>query len=58
MDAVTEDRLLDGAVRLRQAARGYRAGMDAALLADDLPPAAYSDPGFVQFLKSGGTQAR
>ncbi|RAK65562.1 tRNA1(Val) (adenine(37)-N6)-methyltransferase [Phenylobacterium kunshanense] len=33
MDAVTEDRLLDGAVRLRQPARGYRAGMDAALLA-------------------------
>ncbi len=33
MDAVTENRLLDGAVRLRQAARGYRAGMDAALLA-------------------------
>ena len=34
------------------------AEVDAALLADDLPPAAYSDPGFVQFLKSGGTQAR
>jgi tRNA1(Val) A37 N6-methylase TrmN6 len=33
MDAETEDRLLDGAVRLRQPARGYRAGMDAALLA-------------------------
>jgi tRNA1(Val) A37 N6-methylase TrmN6 len=33
MDAVTEDRLLDGRVRLRQPARGYRAGMDAALLA-------------------------
>ena len=28
-----EDRLLDGRVRLRQPARGYRAGMDAALLA-------------------------
>lgn len=28
------------------------AEVDAALLADDLPPAAYSDPGFVQFLKS------
>ena len=26
--------------------------LDAALLADDLPPAAYSDPGFVQFLKT------
>lgn len=33
MDAVTEDRLLDGRIRLRQPARGYRAGMDAALLA-------------------------
>lgn len=33
MDAVTEDRLLDGRVRLRQPARGYRAGVDAALLA-------------------------
>lgn len=30
---VTEDQLLDGRVRLRQPARGYRAGMDAALLA-------------------------
>ena len=30
------------------------AEVDAALLTDDLPPAAYADPGFVQFLKSGG----
>ncbi|MDP3176160.1 MAG: methyltransferase, partial [Phenylobacterium sp.] len=30
---VTEDRLLDGRVLLRQPRRGYRAGMDAALLA-------------------------
>jgi tRNA1(Val) A37 N6-methylase TrmN6 len=40
LDAVTEDRLLDGRVRLRQPARGYRAGLDAALLAaacDALP---------------------
>jgi tRNA1(Val) A37 N6-methylase TrmN6 len=29
----TENRLLDGRVRLRQPTRGYRAGMDAALLA-------------------------
>ena len=29
----TEDRLLDGRLRLRQAASGYRAGLDAALLA-------------------------
>lgn len=28
------------------------AQIDAELLADDLPPAAYSDPGFVAFLKS------
>jgi len=27
------------------------ATVDAALLADDLPPAAYADPGFVAFLK-------
>jgi hypothetical protein len=28
------------------------AEIDAQLLTDDLPPAAYADPGFVQFLKS------
>lgn len=28
------------------------AEIDAALLADDVPPAAYNDPGFVEFLKS------
>ncbi|MDO9315304.1 MAG: DUF3619 family protein [Burkholderiaceae bacterium] len=28
------------------------AEIDAALLSDDLPPAAYSDPGFVEFLKA------
>ena len=28
------------------------AEVDAALLTDDLPPAAFSDPGFVQFLKA------
>jgi tRNA1(Val) A37 N6-methylase TrmN6 len=33
MDDTTEDLLLDGRVRLRQSAGGYRAGMDAALLA-------------------------
>ena len=31
--AITEDRLLGGRVRLLQPAKGYRAGMDAALLA-------------------------
>jgi hypothetical protein len=30
------------------------AEVDAALLTDDLPPAAYADPGFVQFLRAGG----
>ncbi len=30
---ITTDDLLNGRVRLRQPARGYRAGMDAALLA-------------------------
>jgi len=28
------------------------AEIDASLLADDLPPSAYSDPGFLEFLKS------
>lgn len=28
------------------------AEVDAALLTDDLPPAAYADPGFVQFLQN------
>lgn len=34
------------------------AEVDSALLTDDLPPAAYADPGFAQFLKTGGTQSR
>ena len=33
MDDTTEDTVLDGRVRLRQPVRGYRAGLDAALLA-------------------------
>lgn len=33
MDETTEDAVLNGRVRLRQPARGYRAGLDAALLA-------------------------
>jgi tRNA1(Val) A37 N6-methylase TrmN6 len=33
MIETTEDRVMDGKVRLRQPARGYRAGLDAALLA-------------------------
>ncbi len=34
------------------------AEVDSALLTDDLPPEAYADPGFAQFLKTGGTQGR
>lgn len=34
------------------------AEVDAALLTDDLPPAAYTDPGFLQFLKSDRDQAQ
>ncbi len=35
------------------------ANLDAALLTDDLPPEAYADPGFLQYLKTGsvGTNA-
>ncbi|QTD44060.1 DUF3619 family protein [Ottowia testudinis] len=29
------------------------AELDAALLTDDLPPEAYADPGFLQYLKTG-----
>jgi tRNA1(Val) A37 N6-methylase TrmN6 len=36
--AVTEDRLLDGRVRLRQPARGYRAAVDPVLLAAAVAP--------------------
>ena len=38
MDAVTEDRFLDGRLTLRQPARGYRAGLDAGLLAAACDP--------------------
>jgi len=31
------------------------AAIDSALLTDDLPPAAYTDPGFAQFLKTSDT---
>ena len=34
------------------------AEVDTALLADDLPPAAYSDPGFIHFLRQGGAETR
>jgi len=32
------------------------AEIDAALLTDDLPPTAYTDPGFAQFLKLSSGQ--
>ncbi len=34
------------------------AEIDAAILTDDLPPAAYTDPGFVQFLRTRSEQAQ
>ncbi|MBT2325111.1 DUF3619 family protein [Variovorax paradoxus] len=34
------------------------AEVDAALLTDDLPPAAYTDPGFAQFLKTEAPSER
>ena len=45
---ISEDRVLGGRVRLRQRADGYRAGMDAALLAaacDSLPAQRVIEPG-------------
>lgn len=33
------------------------AEVDAALLIDDLPPSAYADPGFMQFLNGAGERA-
>ena len=41
----------------RQQAVSELAEIDTALLVDDLPPAAYSDPGFVQFLRQGSAEA-
>jgi hypothetical protein len=34
------------------------AEVDSALLTDDLPPSAYTDPGFAQFLKVNAEYAR
>jgi hypothetical protein len=34
------------------------AEIDSAILTDDLPPAAYTDPGFAQFLKARRDQAQ
>lgn len=47
--------LVVGLVCVQQFSDDYQADelaeIDAALLTDDLPPAAYADPGFLQFLK-------
>lgn len=48
MTVVTEDRVLGGQVRLRQPERGYRAGLDAALLA-----AACEAPAGARVLEAG-----
>jgi hypothetical protein len=32
------------------------AAVDAELLTDELPPAAYTDPGFLQFLRSNNAE--
>ena len=48
MTVVTEDRVLDGHIRLRQPERGYRAGLDAALLA-----AACDAPAGARVLEAG-----
>jgi Protein of unknown function (DUF3619) len=48
--------LVVGLIAINQLQNDYRAkevaDIDAALLTDDLPPAAYADSGFGQFLKS------
>jgi hypothetical protein len=47
--------LVAGLVLLHSTQAEHRANeiaeVDAAILTDDLPPAAYADPGFLQFLK-------
>lgn len=49
--------LVAGLVLIHGAQNDKRASelaeVDVLLLTDDLPPAAYADPGFAQFLKSG-----
>ena len=48
--------LIVGLISINVIQNDFRAGevaeVDAALLTDDLPPTAYTDPGFVQFLKA------
>lgn len=41
--------------QLAREQRAVVADIDAALLADDLPPNAYTDPGFAEFLRSPGS---
>jgi hypothetical protein len=52
--------LVAGLVFIHTVQNEYRANevaeVDAALLTDDLPPSAYADAGFVQFLKQSGTK--
>jgi len=54
--------LVGGLVAIQMLDSDYRAQelaeIDSAILTDDLPPAAYTDPGFVQFLKARRDQAQ
>lgn len=54
--------LIVGLVAINVIQNDYRAKelaeVDAALLTDDLPPAAYTDPGFALFLKSSRDQVQ
>ncbi len=43
-------------VNQNEAGANEIAEVDAALLTDDLPPEAYTDPGFLQFLKTSQTK--
>lgn len=46
---------LIGISTIQDELRAYElAEIDVALLTDDLPPSAYTDPGFAQFIKTGG----
>jgi len=62
MSAVPVVALLAGLVVIQFSQDEYStlevAEVDAALLTDDLPPEAYADPGFAQFLKTGASQGR
>lgn len=53
--------LLAGLAFINGVQNQYRAAeladVDAQLLTDDLPPAAFTDPGFIEFLRSSAEQA-